>query len=140
MDWIKEVEGALKTAWEYAEREIHGQWDEDAMLAEKQIAEALSALRANRGAGEWMPIAELPNESDDEFYVGGWFTVAHGHRWQQALCAHISKGARERLIGRGYTHFYRPILPPPPKRDAEPPEVIPGTHAALDGLRIREVE
>ena len=85
-------------------------------VSREKCSEALTALRGL----EWKPIAEMPDDSDEEHYVGGWFDSGLlGIKWRQTSCPGVSQGSPGRLAARGYTHFCRPILPTPPKREVE---------------------
>jgi hypothetical protein len=76
---------------------------------EWQVKQALTALRAARAEWDWRPIAEMERLETYEVACGA-YTIAGEWvvtRFQTANAA----------IGLGYTHFYRPQLPPPPTRE-----------------------
>ncbi len=69
-----------------------------------------SALTSLRGL-EWRPIAEMERLETYEVVCGAYSITGEWvmTRFQTAKAA----------IGLGYTHFCRPILPTPPKREVE---------------------
>ena len=71
--------------------------------------EISSALTALRGV-EWRPIAEMAAWEEDPVTVGQWC----GDRWCRDTWQHQLSA-----VEAGYTHFCRPILPAPPKREVE---------------------
>lgn len=81
--------------------------------------ECRSALVALRGLAwlpvEWALIADMPEDGGIKCFVGRW--VKHGRKWEWLT----SEGWGNKKAARrsGYTHFCRPTLPTPPKREVE---------------------
>jgi len=129
-DILKQVEEALEPFAAFGDyiaahprkglSEMLYSWDglSDIGVTKSALINASAALTALRGL-EWKPIAEMEDDSDNDYYVGRWGIFSGGFRWEQALCPGISPYAKPRLIERGYTHFCRPILPTPPKREVD---------------------
>jgi hypothetical protein len=76
-------------------------------LAEK----ATAALTALRGLG-WRPIAEMAEFEPAGVRIG---YLGVGDMWVMAPYMEYRRGA----VASTYTHFCRPILPTPPKREVE---------------------
>jgi hypothetical protein len=80
------------------------------------VEQILAALTALRGL-EWKPVTEM---GDERYMKGAW-----GGCWQQNILGHwtwrIGCQVPDKTYAEmcGYTHFCRPILPTPPKREAE---------------------
>jgi hypothetical protein len=100
---LKQVEAAL----EIAEDRLGGvdHWSEPEV--EEQMSAALTALRGL----EWKPIAEMERCEEDGVWVGKW--GPRGWIMDYPACS------QPHAVKRGYTHFCRPILPTPPKREVE---------------------
>ena len=79
-------------------------------LAMKCEINADAALTALRGL-EWTPIAEMAELEKEPVYV----CIAGYPAWVSRFTI-VSK---KRAVKAGYTHFCRPILPTPPKREVE---------------------
>jgi len=71
---------------------------------------ARAALAALRGL-EWKPLSELGTTNPGLVTVGRWL----GEKWvtEEFNCY------ADIIAGLGYTHYTRPILPTPPKREVE---------------------
>lgn len=130
-DVLKQVEEALEPFAEFAAYiDAHPRsglgdvlygWDnaDEASLRQSYLRAAAAALTALRGM-KWRPIAEM--EEGDEFNqstsLGRWglWCGQPPERWCLGNCGHMSKSE---AIKSGYTHFCRPVLPTPPKREVE---------------------
>jgi len=83
---------------------------------EQRAEECAAALIALRGL-EWKPVAEMGEERNMK---GAW-----GGCWQQNILGHwtwrIGSQVPDKTYAEmcGYTHFCRPILRTPPKREVE---------------------
>jgi len=75
-------------------------------------AEAHAALTALRGL-EWRPIADYPKDVCCGVMIG---KIESDGNWNQFFAAQLSK---QKVIELGWTHFCRPLLPTPPKREAK---------------------
>ena len=100
-DVLKQVEEALV---EIADDGIENSRDRRTLLAQA----ALTALRGLK----WRPIAEAPDGSLRGYALG---MDEHG-AWQKYLPSSLE---RADAVALGWTHFCRPILPTPPKREVE---------------------
>ncbi len=83
---------------------------DDARLRQSDLKAARAALTALRGL-EWKPIAEMERFEDDGVWVGKWGLI--GWTTDYPFCS------QPHAVNCGYTHFCRPILPTPPKREVE---------------------
>lgn len=92
-DVLKQVEEALVHVFTDA-------YDYDS----EEISAALTALRGL----EWKEIAELDDSGHQPFYAGRWLDG----EWDWSILR-----SRSFSMACGYTHFYRPVLPTPPKRE-----------------------
>ena len=70
-----------------------------------------AALTAIRGL-EWKPLSEAPCGSLRGYVLGMYEQGA----WQKYLPSSLERGD---ALALGWTHFCRPILPAPPKREVE---------------------
>jgi hypothetical protein len=102
MDVLKQVEAALE---EIADDGIENSRDRRTLLA----AAALTALR---GLG-WKPIEEM-GENDKDVVCGKYMKLYRKWEWM----TNGGWGNKKAAQMSGYTHFCRPILPTPPKREA----------------------
>jgi len=75
---------------------------------EWQVKQALTALRAARAEWGWRPIIGLDDSGREPFYAGKY----DGSKWDINILH-----SRNFAAACGYTHFYRPQLPPPPARE-----------------------
>ncbi len=73
------------------------------------IEQILAALTALRGL-EWKPLGEWDDSERQQAYVGYW----QGDKWNTNMLS-----SRLFAMACGYTHFCRPLLPTPPKREVE---------------------
>lgn len=72
--------------------------------------QAMTAIRAARAEWGWLPIAEMAEIEPDPVYVA----IAGDHPLFVSRFTVVSK---RRAVDAGYTHFYRPQVPPPPTRE-----------------------
>jgi hypothetical protein len=100
-DTLKMVEEALERA-----RQQFGSHAGESQN-EEMCEQALTALRGM----EWKPIAEMERFEDDGVWVGKWGSI--GWTTDYPFCS------QPHAVKNGYTHFCRPILPTPPKREVE---------------------
>ena len=106
-DVLKQVEEALVEAQlqiDYLHRKF-----QPTATGEAVNAKCAAALTALRGL-EWKPIAEMADHEQFDVMIGKWI----GNTWSS--CAVTYKSA---ATNNGYTHFCRPILPTPPKREGQ---------------------
>jgi hypothetical protein len=86
--------------------------------SQEAYVDALAAIRAARAECGWRPIAEMADHEafNQATILGrwGWWYGQPPERWCFGNCGHMSKSE---AIKSGYTHFYRPQLPPPPARE-----------------------
>ena len=122
MEVLKQVEEALEPFASFAAYlEAHPRvgigdvlygWDnaDEASLRQSYLRAAAAALAALRGLG-WKPIEEMERLETYEVVCGAYTITGEWvmTRFQTANAA----------IGLGYTHFFRPLLPAPPKREVE---------------------
>ncbi len=99
-DVLKIVEEALVAGLDL---HIH---DDNPDAVEQRIRAALTALRGL----EWRPIAEMKEYEEPEAVVGQW----SGDKWI-TMAINYKDSAR----AGGWTHFCRPIMPTPPKREGK---------------------
>jgi hypothetical protein len=107
-DVLKLAEEALSSAIEshYAWSNRSGYLDIETYTTLQENSKLIRAARAECG---WRPIAEMERLETYEVACGAYTITGEWvvMRFQTANAA----------IGLGYTHFYRPQLPPPPTRE-----------------------
>ena len=97
-------------------------WDnaDEASLRQRDLRAAAAALAALRGLA-WKPLEEM-EEKGVQVVCGKW--MKRGGKWQWITCdGWVNKKAAQMS---GYTHFCRPILPSPPKREGQ--NAVPSNH------------
>lgn len=84
---------------------------------ETDCREAIAALSAARDGDQWRPIAELPEDNTELFWMASWSD------WLGQWTKNERQYGREVAMCCGYTHFCRitfPAFPPPPPREVKP--------------------